>query len=217
MPKNIVVRKAQQMPLRKNNKVPVIGGDRPTGKLPRIIGAGIFGYPGAEAGIFSDGRPLQESGIFFNPYATSNLSLQRPDNAWALRRRPGQPLYPGSSARGIVLVGPTMGSDGSSTETSTACKACFVLALGALAYLGYKSYQKRPEMYQEFGRKAAGQAKKINIKRLSQAKASLNKKIKNLNRKYSRGEITARAYKKVANELALLKEELDQRALAARR
>jgi len=90
----------------------VVGGASPTGKLPRAIGDGIFGVPGQDDGIFSMGViPMKAEGIFFSDYATSDIDLQQPDTDWVLQRRPGQPLYPGATGRGIVLIGGSMGQE----------------------------------------------------------------------------------------------------------
>lgn len=90
----------------------VIGGKSPNGKLPQAVGDGIFGGPGVNDGIFTLGiKPMKQEGIFFDPYATTNYELQKPDDQWVLQRRPGRPLYPGSTAHGIVLTGPSMGED----------------------------------------------------------------------------------------------------------
>jgi len=90
----------------------VIGGANPTGKFPSYIGEGIFGLPKQNDGIFSDGgKPLDADGIFFTPYSMSSYEMACPETEWCLERRPGKPLYPGSSSRGIVLVGPSMGQE----------------------------------------------------------------------------------------------------------
>ena len=90
----------------------VIGGVAPTGKFPHAVGSGIFGVEGQDEGVF-DGPafPTSLTGIFYNDYAKDSWETQQRDLEWQLLRRPGQPLYPGSSARGIVLVGPSMGND----------------------------------------------------------------------------------------------------------
>jgi hypothetical protein len=96
----------------------VINGVAPNGKLPKVIGSGIFGYEGQKDGIFgNDGTipPGQNTGIFYNDTANYNYEVAQPDMQWDLLRRPGRPLYPGSSSRGIVLVGPSMGTDENST------------------------------------------------------------------------------------------------------
>jgi hypothetical protein len=106
-------------PLRTRHKVNVVGGARPTGKLPYGVGSGIFGYAKCDdQGIFGERQwPYgNKSGIFFNPYARTNIGLEQPDMDWTLLRRPGVPLFPGSSARGIVLIGPSMGNDGTETQ-----------------------------------------------------------------------------------------------------
>lgn len=90
----------------------VIGGVAPTGKFPHAVGSGVFGVEGQDDGIF-DGPAFPDSltGIFYNDYAKDSWETQQRDLEWQMLRRPGRPLYPGSSARGIVLVGPSMGSD----------------------------------------------------------------------------------------------------------
>lgn len=91
----------------------VVGGAKPTGKFPKVVGSGIFGLPGQDEGVFSsDAKPIAAAGIFFNPYAVTDIGIEQPSTSWTLLRRPGQPLYPGSSARGIVLIGPSMGDNG---------------------------------------------------------------------------------------------------------
>jgi hypothetical protein len=98
----------------------VVGGAKPTGKLPKVIGAGIFGLPGQNEGVFSsDAKPIAASGIFFNPYAVTNIGIEQPSTSWTLLRRPGQPLYPGSSGRGVVLIGPSMGDNGDGQPEGT--------------------------------------------------------------------------------------------------
>jgi hypothetical protein len=107
-------------PLRTRHKVNVVGGAAPTGKLPYGVGSGIFGYARCDdEGIFSERQwPIgNKSGVFFNPYARTNIGLEQPDMDWTLLRRPGRPLFPGSSARGIVLIGPSMGNDGTETQS----------------------------------------------------------------------------------------------------
>jgi len=89
----------------------VIGGPAPNGKLPGVVGGGIFGYANDTEGIFGAHQwPKDAEGVFFNPYARSTQELQRPDMEWMLQRRPGKPLFPGSAASGIVLLGPSMGN-----------------------------------------------------------------------------------------------------------
>jgi len=90
----------------------VIGGVLPTGQFPTAIGSGIFGVEGQDNGIF-DGPsfPNSNTGIFYNDYAKDSWEVQQGDLQWQLLRRPGRPLYPGSSAHGIVLIGPSMGTD----------------------------------------------------------------------------------------------------------
>jgi len=98
----------------------VINGAVPNGKLPKVIGSGIFGYEGQKDGIFgnySTVPPGQNTGIFYNDTANYNYEVAQPDMQWNLLRRPGRPLYPGSSAQGIVLVGPSMGTDENATKS----------------------------------------------------------------------------------------------------
>jgi hypothetical protein len=69
-------------PLRTRHKVNVVGGARPTGKLPYGVGSGIFGYAKCDdQGIFGERQwPYgNKSGIFFNPYARTNIGLEQPD------------------------------------------------------------------------------------------------------------------------------------------
>lgn len=90
----------------------VINGVAPTGKFPKAVGGGIFGLEGQDSGVF-DGPmvPNSGTGIFYNDYAKDCTETAQRDLEWQLLRRPGRPLYPGSSARGIVLIGPSMGTD----------------------------------------------------------------------------------------------------------
>ena len=92
--------------------VNIIGGAAPTGKFPKAVGSGIFGLEGQDNGVF-DGPmvPNSGTGIFYNDYAKDSWETQQHDLEWQLLRRPGRPLYPGSSARGIVLIGPSMGNE----------------------------------------------------------------------------------------------------------
>jgi hypothetical protein len=123
----------------------VVGGAKPTGKLPTVIGTGIFGLPGQTDGIFSmKADPIAAAGIFFNPYAVTNIAYQQPSSKWVLKRRPGQPLYPGSSARGIVLIGPSMGDDASGTIEVQRWKMYVWMALGLAGayFLGKKAIDK---------------------------------------------------------------------------
>lgn len=111
----------------------VVGGAKPTGKFPKVVGAGIFGLPGQDEGVFSaDAKPIAAAGIFFNPYAVTDIGIEQPSTSWTLLRRPGQPLYPGSSARGIVLIGPSMGDNGDAGQQSnTWVKALLLAGVGA--------------------------------------------------------------------------------------
>jgi len=97
--------------------VNVINGVTPTGKFPKAVGSGIFGLECQDSGVF-DGPmvPNSGTGIFYNDYAKDTTETQQHDLEWQLLRRPGRPLYPGSSARGIVLIGPSMGNDNVSSN-----------------------------------------------------------------------------------------------------
>ncbi len=94
--------------------VNVINGVAPTGQFPKAVGGGIFGLEGQDSGVF-DGPmvPNSGTGIFYNDYAKDTTETAQRDLEWQLLRRPGRPLYPGSSSRGIVLIGPSMGTDDS--------------------------------------------------------------------------------------------------------
>lgn len=117
----------------------VIGGAKPTGELPFVVGDGIFGLPNQTDGIFSENaEPFYPSGIFFNPYAMTNIGLEEGNDDWVLERRPGQPLYPGSTGRGIVLVGPSMGQDEGQSRTNLVKAALLVAAGGFGAWFFWK-------------------------------------------------------------------------------
>ena len=92
--------------------VRVVGGSEPNGRLPVAIGSGIFGAEHQDEGIFDGfaGPHHRPDGIFFDNTASDNYEYMQPDIDWTLVRRPGVPLFPGSSANGIVLVGPSMGA-----------------------------------------------------------------------------------------------------------
>jgi hypothetical protein len=112
-----IVRKAKP----KAAPLKVVGGAKPTGKLPTVIGTGIF----------------------FNPYAVTNIAYQQPSSKWVLERRPGQPLYPGSSGRGIVLIGPSMGDNGDGTEAASGVNWRTAAIIAAAAGLGYWVFWKK--------------------------------------------------------------------------
>jgi len=129
----------------------VVGGVSPTGHFPRAVGSGIFGIEGQDDGVFSGPQvPHSGTGIFYNDYAKDSLEVAQPDMEWVLLRRPGAPLYPGSDARGIVLVGPSMGNDvgvGSGSVLSTTTGK--VVAGAACAALGWYLYKKYRESREE--------------------------------------------------------------------
>lgn len=97
--------------------VNVINGAEPNGRLPVAIGSGIFGEDDQDSGIFDGlaGPQRRPTGIFFEDTSRDNYELAQPDMDWTLLRRPGVPLYPGSSSYGVVLTGPSMGSNGETT------------------------------------------------------------------------------------------------------
>lgn len=126
-----------------NNQQPyVIGGPQPTGKLPGHVGEGIFGYANDTEGIFGSHLwPADAEGVFFNPYSRSSQEMQRPDMAWMLQRRPGKPLYPGSDASGIVLLGPSMGTN-SEQPARAGMSLGGLLVVGGIAALAYFLWKK---------------------------------------------------------------------------
>ena len=140
-------------PLRTRHKVNVVGGAAPTGKLPYGVGSGIFGYARCDdEGIFSERQwPIgNKSGVFFNPYARTNIGLEQPDMEWTMLRRPGRPLFPGSSARGIVLIGPSMGNDGLDLTSTMQVQRWKMYAWMALGLVGsYFLYKKAVEKSEE--------------------------------------------------------------------
>lgn len=115
--------------------VNVINGAVPNGKLPKVIGSGIFGYQGQKDGMFGGNTipPGQHTGIFYEDDARYDYEVAQPDIGWELLRRPGRPLYPGSSSRGIVLVGPSMGSDFTSPNST-------VFAFGVAGLMGLMAW-----------------------------------------------------------------------------
>jgi len=113
--------------------VKVINGASPNGQLPKVIGSGIFGYEGQSGGIFGGDTvpPGQHTGVFYNDDARFDYEVAQPDMQWNLLRRPGRPLYPGSDARGIVLVGPSMGGTTSSSNHGSISKVLVAAAIVA--------------------------------------------------------------------------------------
>jgi hypothetical protein len=95
--------------------VEIIGVD--ADGLSHSIGAGIFGYDTPDGSL---GRsaflPPQvfanraRQGVFWQPYSQQAYEAAEPEMQWALEKRPGISLFPGSYGRGTVLVGPAMGS-----------------------------------------------------------------------------------------------------------
>jgi len=95
----------------------LIGLDAP--RMPRDVGEGIFGFGAPDGSLGRSAFVAPESfagnrkqGVFWKPYSYKWYEVEEPELRWALEKRPGLPLYPGSSARGMVLVGPAMGGLG---------------------------------------------------------------------------------------------------------
>ncbi len=96
--------------------VEIIGVD--SDGLTRDIGEGIFGY-GSPDGSLGRGAFMApksyanrlRQGVFWNPYSVKSYEAAEPEMQWALEQRPGLPRFPGSSAQGLVLIGPAMGDD----------------------------------------------------------------------------------------------------------
>lgn len=129
--------------------VNVINGVAPTGRLPKAVGSGVFGVEGQDNGIF-DGPafPKSKTGIFYNDYAKDTTETAQGDLQWQLLRRPGRPLYPGSSARGIVLIGPSMGDNGDgggAQQTNTSGKLLMGAAAIGAAWLFFWMIKKSAE------------------------------------------------------------------------
>jgi hypothetical protein len=123
--------------------VRVVGGSEPNGMLPVAIGSGIFGAEGQDEGIFNGfaGPHHRPEGVFFDNSAGDNYEYMQPDIDWTLVRRPGAPLYPGSSAHGIVLVGPSMGLT-TAEQAAAGTRAKWWLA-GCLALAAFIYFAKR--------------------------------------------------------------------------
>jgi len=111
----------------------VVNGSRPIAPLPTVIGSGIFGEDDQDSGIFDGiaGPQSRPTGIFFDDTSRYSYELAQPDTDWVLLRRPGVPLYPGSSSYGIVLTGPSMG-----TEPAPSSKWPTVFALAMALGIG---------------------------------------------------------------------------------
>lgn len=127
--------------------VNVINGAAPNGKLPKVIGSGIFGYEGQKDGMFGGNTvpPRQHTGIFYEDDARYDYEVAQPDIQWNLLRRPGRPLYPGSSSRGIVLVGPSMGENEGGIIRSPVVGWAAVGVAAGVAWWLYKKYIKAEE------------------------------------------------------------------------
>ncbi len=123
----------------------VVGGVTPTSGFPAAVGSGIFGLEGQDNGVFGGPQvPASGTGIFYNDYAKDSWEVQQPDLEWVMVRRPGRPLYPGSSARGIVLEGPSMGNDAGAQNNvlGTAGKVLLGAATAALVVFVHGKYKQ---------------------------------------------------------------------------
>jgi len=122
----------------------VINGAVPNGRLPYAIGSGIFGCEGQDEGVFSGPSYPQnrQTGIFFDDTSRDNYEVQQPDIDWSLLRRPGIPLYPGSSSYGTVLIGPSMGTEpaGTSALNLFGIRPSWTLALALAGIAGVGIY-----------------------------------------------------------------------------
>lgn len=85
--------------------------------LSSIVGEGIFGYGLPDGSLGHSAHvapaafgPWTRQGVFWKPYSYTGYEAAEPELQWALEKRPGLPLFPGSYGRGLVLVGPAMGS-----------------------------------------------------------------------------------------------------------
>jgi len=122
--------------------IEVIGVD--ADGLVKDVGEGIFGYgtPDGSLGrsaftppkVFANRR---RQGIFFTPYSYKGYEAAEPEMRWALERRPGLPLFPGSSARGLVLIGPAMGEAPTNGLGTLGLLAVgFLVGVGAYHFMG---------------------------------------------------------------------------------
>lgn len=117
----------------------VVNGPRFTGTLPTVVGSGIFGEDDQESGIFDGiaGPQSRPTGIFFDDTSRYSYELAQPDLNWTLLRRPGVPLYPGSSSYGIVLTGPSMGTaDTAGGNATSSSKWPTIIALAMAVGIG---------------------------------------------------------------------------------
>lgn len=121
----------------------VVGGSEPNGRLPVAIGSGIFGAEGQDEGVFDGfaGPHHRPEGIFFDNSAGDNYEYMQRDMDWTLLRRPGAPLYPGSSAQGVVLIGPSMGT--TTAEAAAAGIRAKWWLVGCLAVAAVVYFMKR--------------------------------------------------------------------------
>ena len=114
--------------------IEVIGVDKDG--LVKDVGEGIFGYgtPNGSLGRSAFVAPKifanrKRQGVFWTPYSYKGYEASEPESRWALEKRPGLPLFPGSSGRGLVLIGPAMGQ----TTTNGGVGPLGLLALGFIS------------------------------------------------------------------------------------
>lgn len=120
----------------------VVGGSSPNGILPRSIGSGIFGAEDQDDGVFDGyaGPHHRPDGIFYNDTSTDTYEYAQGDDMdWTLLRRPGVPLYPGSSSYGTVLIGPSMGVTTAEQAASSIRARWWLLGCAAIVALVYFS------------------------------------------------------------------------------